>query len=29
MPIEASGFRRIFAARTVAWEAWIFRRREG
>ena len=24
--IEASGFRRIFAASTLAWEAWIFRR---
>ena len=27
--IEASGFRRIFAASTLAWEAWNFRRRPG
>ncbi len=27
--IEASGFRRIFAASTLAWEAWIFRRQPG
>ena len=25
--IAAAGFQRIFAARTLAWEAWIFRRR--